>query len=200
MNKLTIKLAMLSLLTGGCPDEGPTANHDAASPLAAPDAGADSGPGSDAASEASVPAASASLEQRSVAKLKECGLYEAEGDADQYSIQDGFDVCVANCTLSATCAQMKQLICEERENNFARCLIGCEDPPPDGFRCADGSRIAHAALCDLLEDCPDGEDEQRCGQFICHDGEVLPASSARCDWIEDCLDGSDELGCALSCP
>lgn len=217
MNKNVLHLAALLLLCG-CPDE-PNPPGSMTDGAADADAGGDAGgdtrtdAGVDASGDARVDArtdASAStvgdagsedvsLEERTIAKLKQCGLYEAEGAPNQYSVEDAYDVCVAQCTLGASCAAMKQLVCEDRDSGFTDCLDGCDDAPRDGFRCTDGSRIPHAALCDLFPDCANDEDERACGEFVCADGEIIPARSARCDWIEDCLDGSDERGCMLVC-
>jgi hypothetical protein len=206
MIKLTLTiLAGLSL--AACPennDKAGSRDPDASTPDAsAPgdaSASTDAGASTDASASTDAGSERASLELQGVAKLKQCGLYEAEGDPNQYSVEDDYDVCVVQCTLSAPCSQLKQLVCEERENTFTRCIDGCNDAPIDGFKCHDGARIPHAALCDLVDDCEGGEDEASCGTFVCTDGEIIPASSARCDWIEDCVDGSDELGCMLSCP
>jgi len=199
MNKLFLNLAATFLLIG-CPDERDPEPADGGADAAFDGSVATTDAGLDAGADTGAPSDRESLEQQTVAKLKQCGLYELEGDANQYSVEDTYDVCVAHCTLSASCDLMKQLVCAERFNSFTQCLVDCDDAPSDGFRCADGSRIPHAGLCDLLEDCPDGEDETSCGQFVCSDGEIIPTRSARCDWYEDCGDGSDELGCMLNCP
>jgi hypothetical protein len=146
-----------------------------------------------------VNAADRTLQQMVIDKLKMCGAYEPSADPNSYTIEDEFDRCTGRCILAASCALYKPAICDEDDNTLTRCVEKCPDPPLDGFHCEDGSIIAHAGVCDLYEDCPQGEDEQNCGEFRCADGEVIAAASARCDTLEDCEDGSDERGCTLTC-
>jgi Low-density lipoprotein receptor domain class A len=139
------------------------------------------------------------LERQYIDKLKACGMYEPSVDPAEYRIRDEFDRCMGRCALAAGCPQLVSLACDEDDSPLLTCLLACPDPPSDGFRCRDGSRIPHAALCDLVPDCPAEEDESGCGEFRCADGEVLPAKSARCDYFDDCEDGSDERGCTFQC-
>ena len=167
---------------------------------ASPDARASSDAGAGRTPEAGASATGDSeLERQHIEKLKACGMYEPSIDPAEYSVQDEYDRCFARCVIASSCPQLTGLVCEDAENALYDCLVACPEVPSDGFRCRDGSRIPHAALCDLVPDCEDEEDESGCGEFRCMNGEILPAKSARCDYIEDCLDGSDERGCAFSC-
>jgi hypothetical protein len=197
----------LSLISGaaGCDDDNTSdepgdasaeaahASNDAAATIA--DAGS---PLADSGSTGS--ATDRALQEMTIAKLKTCGAFEPSADPSTYAIEDEFDRCIGRCLLTASCSEFKALACDEDENALARCADKCPDPPADGFRCNDGSRIAHAALCDLFDDCESGEDELNCGQYRCKNGEIVPAKSARCDSNLDCEDGTDESGCSFVCP
>jgi hypothetical protein len=139
------------------------------------------------------------LERMTVEKLKACRAYEPLADPKSYSVEDELDRCAARCFLDASCEAIQTFACGGDELALIHCAEACDSAPADGFRCSDGTRIAHAALCDQFEDCPNGEDEKKCGEYRCSDGEVIPAAGVRCDWIEDCGDGSDERGCAIDC-
>lgn len=162
-------------------------------------AGGDSGPTAEAGAEAGPLASDLDLERRGIEQAKACGFYEPSQDPAGYVVQDEFDRCLTRCWLAASCAEIDAYLCEDALNALDRCIVECPLQPLDGFRCADGSRIPHALVCNLEADCPDDEDEMNCGEFRCSNGERIPASSARCDGWEDCLDGSDERACASSC-
>ena len=61
-------------------------------------------------------------------------------------------------------------------------------------------------LCDGLQHCEDGEDEQGCDEKMCTDEEFRCASGRcvpgdwKCDGRPDCETGEDEVACAASCP
>jgi hypothetical protein len=222
MDKLTTFTLLLSAFIAACPDPDHPEPGDARSPASWSDAGSlrDASPNHDARplddaemdrgpltpleggvlADAARPAADLELERRAIEKLKMCGMFEPSVDAAQYNVEDEYDRCTARCLLAAACAQIASTVCDDADNALANCVLDCPDPPSDGFRCRDGSRIPHAALCDLFPDCAGEEDESGCGQFRCADGDSIPARSARCDYVEDCADGSDEQGCAFSCP
>ncbi len=137
-----------------------------------------------------------------VAKLKECELYTPPSDPREQSIKDDYDRCAAKCVAEATCPDIKQLMCSDMPNESStilKCLTACPLLPDDGFACSDASKIAHAALCDGADDCPEGEDETNCGTHKCADGEQLDSSDVKCDSFDDCGDGSDEAGCPNVC-
>lgn len=203
-----------------CPGTDRPEQEDAGSPATMSDAGSilDAGATSDArpgdagldraalapvesgvTADAARPAADLELERRAIEKFKMCGMFEPSAAQTQYSIEDEYDRCAARCALTASCAEIASSVCDQADDAFTDCLLDCPDPPADGYRCRDGSRIPHAALCDLVPDCAGREDESGCGQHRCANGELIPASSARCDYIEDCADGSDERGCAFTC-
>lgn len=211
MTKPIPSLLLLSILLIGCPEAPRQESAESGGDLGAatvgpglpeagtldagvtgtPDSAVDAGGG-----------ARAALTQETLSKFMSCGAYESSLGPAAYSIEDDFDECVARCTVANSCAELKTVLCWDDtrdENGLTRCIERCDQAPQDGFRCGDGTRVAHAFRCDYLEDCADGSDEANCGQFRCMDGEVLPNASARCDYVEDCDDGSDELGCALRC-
>ncbi|XP_042857069.1 low-density lipoprotein receptor-related protein-like [Penaeus japonicus] len=68
-----------------------------------------------------------------------------------------------------------------------------------GFLCNTGECYPMTYRCDLMNDCPGGEDEEfcvsdRCKGFLCNTGECL-VSYYRCDTFEKCPGGEDEKNC-----
>ncbi|XP_057651724.1 basement membrane-specific heparan sulfate proteoglycan core protein-like isoform X29 [Diorhabda carinulata] len=76
----------------------------------------------------------------------------------------------------------------------------------DSVRCSDGSRVICAdQVCDGIEDCDNGADEDNCGSAECRQGEFkcdvyrcIPISQ-HCDGKADCTDGTDEHNCQKEC-
>lgn len=104
--------------------------------------------------------------------------------------------CLSACVEDASCAQLEAAYCDQAFNAYAGCVNECQMGPmlPD-FVCSDGMPIPAEFLCDNVEDCRDGEDED-CpeGKFICDDGLPIPLGW-RCDSLLDCPDGEDEVDC-----
>ena len=68
------------------------------------------------------------------------------------------------------------------------------------FICRNENCVAHSRVCDLVDDCGDGSDEDSCSNsFVCNADDMsqkvyIPLSSV-CDGNFDCLDFSDEDSC-----
>jgi integrin beta 2 len=103
------------------------------------------------------------------------------------------------CVTNAECSEIEAMYCRASCNDYAVCLEECHArlPLPE-FVCSDGSRIPASYTCDLVEDCPEGEDED-CpeGMFVCESGLSIEAGW-ECDGVEDCPEGDDERDCARS--
>jgi hypothetical protein len=132
-------------------------------------------------------------------KRKLCHVFDEKADPITYAVADAFDTCIAQCWIAASCGEVRASFCTDTETAFWRCLTACDDHPADGFRCGDGKLIAHADVCNTVDDCSDSADEHDCGSYLCADGTVVPSSHLRCDLVFDCADRSDELGCTFTC-
>ncbi|HEX5660620.1 MAG TPA: LDL receptor domain-containing protein [Polyangiales bacterium] len=151
----------------------------------------------DASSDASI---DQQLAQRLIDKFRECAVI-GEGEYHVRPVEDSFDRCMAECQLEASCTALKTTLCsaELKDDDLLACASACTNLPlDDGFQC--GYAIPHSWLCDLEDDCQQGEDEVDCGTFACADGTSVASELVRCDGTEQCDDGSDEHGCAVKCP
>lgn len=144
----------------------------------------------------------AQLESMSLMHLRACAVV-GTGTYNS-TIEDDFDRCAIKCMLDTPCTDLKLQLCSDKEpdlrSSYVKCTEACFDSTvASQYKCSDGSTIPHSFVCDLLEDCRDGEDEEDCGEHRCANGEMVPAENVRCDGVFDCSDDSDEKGCAPVC-
>jgi hypothetical protein len=130
-----------------------------------------------------------------VGKLTDCGVLSGTRLAGCTNDQPVLP-CAMACVANAECSEIEAMYCHASYNDYALCLEACHEglPLPE-FVCSDGSRIPASYTCDLVEDCPEGEDED-CpeGMFLCESGLSIEAGW-ECDGVEDCPDGDDERDC-----
>ena len=121
---------------------------------------------------------------------------------DQFTCRNG--QCVALATL-----------CQGLTYVSSYCLDGsdlayCNSRPcPGQFNCGGSTPICIGLylVCDGKSDCPHGEDEQNCTNWVCQDqqykcnsGQCI-SNSLVCDGVKNCADGSDEEYCpSTACP
>jgi hypothetical protein len=144
------------------------------------------------------------LSSKAIEHLRECKVVGA-GTFQVGEVEDAFARCTLECVIETSCANLQEELCSggrlDPNGAYLKCTEACYDSTvASQFMCSDGSRVPHRQVCDLQEDCADGEDEaQSCPEHVCADGEVLLAKSVRCNGVSDCEDGSDEDGCATFC-
>ena len=77
----------------------------------------------------------------------------------------------------------------------------------NSYKCPDSYCIPYHNVCDGYFNCVHGEDEERCGDYVCKG--LLRCSGSKvcvhpqhiCDQVKDCSDGEDEILCDMkSCP
>ncbi|XP_024936745.1 basement membrane-specific heparan sulfate proteoglycan core protein [Cephus cinctus] len=96
---------------------------------------------------------------------------------------------------------------EENQSIAATTPFNC----PSGYFSCDGWCREESLICDKIQDCMDGRDEEDCqkrneykvfecppGTFRCDDGLCLQDIKMHCDGRKQCRDGSDEINC--QCP
>ncbi|XGW35505.1 hypothetical protein V3C99_019046 [Haemonchus contortus] len=138
---------------------------------------------------------------------------------------DGVDEedCPGTCILSKN-AKIPQVVCadgrrypkaEACSGVIEQCAYNCTECDKQlAFTCKDKKCIPQMLVCDGIDDCLDGEDENDCSctglnKFECRSASGKPKCISKqkvCDGVWDCMDGKDETNCnscpsnALRCP
>jgi hypothetical protein len=93
------------------------------------------------------------------AKLAECNLQLPSGTRCNDKGDDA-TLCAARCLVDASCAD---IVSDEADTSYVRCVAACSGASPDDFICASGNAFVPAAgVCDGVSQCPDGSDEAGC--------------------------------------
>ncbi|XP_071950772.1 uncharacterized protein [Antedon mediterranea] len=78
--------------------------------------------------------------------------------------------------------------------------------PSETVKCPGSYCIAKHLQCNMIWDCPNGEDETNCesyecpGMFRCHSSKVCISASQKCNGVAECPHADDELYCSFECP
>ncbi|VDO56032.1 unnamed protein product [Haemonchus placei] len=127
---------------------------------------------------------------------------------------DGVDEedCPGTCILSKN-AKIPQVVCadgrrypraEACSGVIEQCAYNCTECDKQlAFTCKDKKCIPQMLVCDGIDDCLDGEDENDCSctglnKFECRSASGKPKCISKqkvCDGVWDCMDGKDETNC-----
>jgi len=125
-------------------------------------------------------------------RLRECDVY---GEGDIRQVRDipvtALSACILSCLAGADCGELSEFVCNyESSGDLDACQTACA--LEGSLTCPSGAVVASSAICDGVDNCVGGEDEQDCAE---------PVSDCRidfysvCDGYDDCEDGSDEVDC-----
>ncbi|XP_015126731.1 vitellogenin receptor [Diachasma alloeum] len=109
-------------------------------------------------------------------------------------------VCLVDAPLTAVCrCPVGMTLSSDRKS----CVVEA-DCSSGEFKCSDNSCIDTSSLCDGIDDCHDGGDEENCtsskpcapDEFQCRDSSRCIPPYKICDGVAQCFDSSDEANCA----
>lgn len=130
-----------------------------------------------------------------MSRLKDCAVITGGNVYCDDSEPTEEDRCYSACTADASCEELKDLVCYGIPSmEIEDCGQACY--AKYAFVCADGlATYPSDWVCDGIESCDDGSDEEGCETFECTDGSAVIVMAWVCDGMETCSDGSDEEDC-----